>query len=157
MVYYALSSRERDEPKVGERIEARRKETKMGYRLHIQSVHKMVYADGKMEVGYQLTVRYNPSDFFSSGHAPDIEEWLENHFHFGDCAFWVTSDALDSAPIEIGKQAFKTVLEDKELFDGAVKDAMDAGFAYGEDEVRKFIEAAIESDCDDDIVRLEWF
>lgn len=157
MVYYALSSRERNEPKVGERIEARRKETKMGCRLHIQSVHKKVNADGNNEVGYQLTVRYNPSEFFSSGHTIEIEEWLETWFNYGDYAFWIPKDDFGNAPMEIGKQAFKTVLEDKELFDGAVKDAMDAGFAYGEDEVRKFIEAAIASECDDDIVRLEWF
>lgn len=129
----------------------------MGCRLHIQSVHKKVNADGNNEVGYQLTVRYNPSEFFSSGHTIEIEEWLDIWFNYGNCAFRIPNDDIGNAPIEIGKDAFKRVLANKQLFDRVAQDAVDAEFAYGEDEVRKFIEAAIESECDDDIVRLEWF
>ena len=104
---------------------------------------------------YDISVRYFCKVYFKSDMQLEIEEWLKTNFKFGDVTFYIPE--VECETLKIGKNAFSRVLQDDELLQDAVKDAIDSGIAESKKEVMDFINDALATESDDEIVRIEFW
>jgi len=132
----------------------------MGFRLTMVSEYKKKYRnetkkDYKGSVyDYTLSVKYYPKTYFKGNSSADVEAWLFN-FHYDDVPFFIPEGDPANAQWEIGKEGIRRILASKYL-KNTIEKALKYGFADTEEEVREFLDDALASKTNDDIVRLDW-
>lgn len=83
--------------------------------------------------------------------------WMAWHFEDSTIHYFIPDGDAEVAVWEIGKDAFKSVLNSNRLLLEAITRAIGYGFADTEEEVIEFLKDAVASESSDDIVRLEWW
>ena len=127
----------------------------MGIRMHMAKEWKERHLP-TWDYDYSRIVRFYPKTYFHNNHQHDIEVWFRNHFDIGYEFFFSRSEDT-GVPCEVGKGALNAVINNPKWFKEAVDEALSAGFADSEDEIRDFIKDALASDCDNDIVRVVFY
>lgn len=124
--------------------------------VRLVKVYKKTYPESEDGgYSYDISVRYYPKVYFQAILPCEIADWLTDNFNFDDITFFIPEDRDTGTFWEIGKDAFRRVLADAKLFADCLDSSCPNWQGEPARELRDFLKDAIDSDVDDDIVRIE--